>query len=197
MNYKISTYVLLTVLAAILIDACSGSGKEEDSATTSAQVEGKPTPSTRFSFLELTPALADSLKGKPMNRQSGALVSPRNARQDLKRLQDSIGIHCEPSDPRTIYGFTFGMEKFKAFADQVAQLDKESGNKLMGVRVFMALKYKKMKNDDQIYNDVFLVPLDEQGNDLYDIDNCKVKDLDVMNDGTVLNTSVPCPNRCD
>ncbi len=197
MNYKISTYVLLVVLAGFIIYACGDSGKTDDSGNTNGSVQSTPTPSTEFSYLELTPELAALLRGQRMDRSSGALVSPAEAREDLKRLQDSIGIKCDPAtDPRVIYGFTFGMNNFKAFADQVAELDKNSGNKLMGVRVYMSLKYKEISGKNQIYNDVFLVPLDEKGNDLFDIDPCKINAMGVLNNGPVLNTSVPCPNQC-
>jgi hypothetical protein len=200
MNYKISTYVLSALLAGVVIYSCGSSDKREDSKALLAQGDTSTvTPSTHFGYNVLTRELVDSLKGKkPSRDSSGSLVNSAVVRADLKVLQDSIGINCDfEKDPQVIYGFTFGMKAFNEFTKQLAVLDQQSGNKMMGVRVYLSLKTKKMKSDTQVYHDAFLVPLNAKGNDIYDIDRCKYGNKNALVNGdVVLNTSVPCPNQC-
>lgn len=202
MNYKISTYVLSAVLAGFIIYSCSSSDKREDAKALLAQGDTSTvTSSTHFGYNVLTQELVDSLKakGKKLSRNgSGALVNSAVARRDLQVLQDSIGIQCDSlKDPSVIYGFTFGMDAFNDFTKKLAALDQNSGNKMMGVRVYLSLKTKKMKNDTQVYHDAFIVPLNALGNDIYDINRCKYGNKKVLLNGdVVLNTSVPCPNQC-
>ena len=198
MNYKISTYVLLAILIGIVVYSCT-TDKSEGARTLSTQANAvSAPPSTRYAYNVLTPEMVDSLKGQKLSRdKSGALVNSAIARADLKVLQDSIGINCNPEDPQVIYGFTFGMKAFNEFTRELALLDQQSGQTMMGVRVYLSLKTKKMKNDKQFYQDVFIVPLDASGNDIYNIDPCKIDPNKAIVNGTVvLTTSVPCPNQC-
>ena len=191
MNYKISTYVLLAVLAGVVIYSCgSKDSANENGGATAA------TASPTFCYNELSQQLSDMLKKQKMDRNSGALVPSTAAKADLERLQAAWNINCSPDDPRVIYGFTFGMTKFAEFASKVADLDKSTGQSMIGVRVYLSLKEMDVSGKMEVYQDAFLVPLDSAGNDIYDIDRCKLETKDRASGDLVLNTSIPCPNQC-
>lgn len=187
MNYKISTYLLLALLIVSLVYISVRPGQSSAQLTTSAQ---QP-----FCYNELSEELSKLLKGQRMDRNTGELVHSDKAREDLERLQTTWKINCDSiRDPRVIYGFTFGMNEFKKFAQKTDSLDSVSARRMLGVRVYLSLKEMTVGTNKEVYQDVFLVPLDEKGNDLYDIDKCKKRKH--RNGGVVLNTSAPCPNMC-
>ena len=145
MNYKISTYVLLVVLAGVVIYSC---GKSSEGPTQTL-VELN-------SALILSDSLAEDLKalGRGLDRQSGELIKASDAKKKLKKYQTMMEIECSPSDPKVIYGYSFGMEKFLTFADSVKTLDSIYQHKLKGVRVYLSIAQKLVGGSPQFYQDV-------------------------------------------
>jgi hypothetical protein len=197
MNYKISTYFLLAVLTGVIVYSCGSKEGAPDlqantTDTTSTEEDNAQDCPCRTVLTKET----KELLAQPITRTTGNNVPSWQARTALARHRAHHQIDCDNTDPEYIYGFSFGVESFLNFADDVRSLDEAgTGKKLLGVRVYLS---RNMRGSQEI-PDAFLVPIGLDGYSIYDLDECKINKQDttkIRNGGTILNTSAPCPNQC-
>lgn len=189
MNYKITTYVLLVVLAGFIIYACQQPKDQALTAETQLPAEAQPDCPCQTIFPKSEKAVAGII-----TRTSGALIPSGDARELLRQFKQDFTIKCDDPDTKYIHGFSFGVEKFLEFSDAVRRLDGPSKN-LLGVRVYYA---RKKRTPGPNMPDVFLIPIGPDGRSIYDIDECTIpqKANEVRTGDVILNTSIPCPNQC-
>jgi hypothetical protein len=189
--YKISTYVLLTALVILFIYSCD---KRASPGAALQSASDEPNGSM------ISEDHADSLRREKPHRDTGERIDYATAWTHLDRYKLVHGIQCntDSPDPRQIYGYTFGMNKFKAFADELIRLDVSNPDSLLGVRIYLSTIAAKNPYTGRMENrnDLFLIPVGKSGRSVYPVDDCDLKESILADDGLILNTSMPCPNRC-
>lgn len=118
----------------------------------------------------------------------------------IREASDSLNQHLapipNPKDPNYIYGFTFGLNKFRQFIYQIDMYNSgqvREDAKIYGIRIY----YGKCKRKDPEYGtdsypDLILMPVLKDGSDLYKISDDDFLDVPV----NILSQSRPCPNQC-
>lgn len=188
--YKISTYGLLASLVVLFIYSCNRPGSPE--ATQS--------PSDEPIQPMISEDHADSLRRQKPHRDTGERIDYATAWSHLDRYKLVHGIECNEDnpDPRQIYGYTFGMNKFRAFVEEIIKLDTSYPDSLLGVRVYLSTVAARNPYTGRMENrdDLFLIPVGKSSKCVYPVDDCQLKNMISVDDGLILNTSMPCPNRC-
>ncbi len=121
----------------------------------------------------------------------GDPITQTTATTYVKNYRDAVN-----DDPATHnYGFVFGLAKIDAFRAEIEAYNAtpEAVKKIAGIRVFFGLTVPSTVSNptppDRAVDTVFLMPVLEDGTDLY-----KVHDLIV--NVSILGNPRPCPNEC-
>jgi hypothetical protein len=198
MNYKISTYVLSAMLIGTIIYSCKQDTNSSGALTTTA-VMGDDQDSTLLSL-----EYAKVLKKEKSTRTSGRTITQEEAWDILDLYKRDRGItDCNnPSqDPRRIYGFSFGMDSMKEYMERIFKIDQQHPDSLIGIRVYYAMRADRNPQTNRMERrpDIFFIPIGKSGKAIHQIDDCNMaKSLQTRtDDGTIFDTSVPCPNRCE
>lgn len=175
MNYKISTYVLLIILIALVSRLIYEDGVGQLSQNEQDQFK------------------ADV---KELNRDAGDLITPLKAKEALDRFATKKKRDIFYTWKKHSYGYFFGLNKIDEFRKVITKLDsiQPDNNKIIGVRVYKSMT---LKENNKKHYDVFMVPVTADGHNLPEIDTHQdIDSLNFTDEGTVLNASIPCPNQC-
>lgn len=205
MNYKISTYVLSAMLAGTIIYSCNQ--KSESSATTtndSGSSDALSATSIEADTSLMSMEYAKALMLEKPHRGSGQTIPLDDAWDILDVYKRDRGItDCKSPnpDPRRIYGFTFGMESIKEYMERIFKMDQQYPDSLLGIRVYYALRADTNPQTGRRERrpEIFLIPVGMSGKAIHPVDDCDLQKSTKtsINDGTIFDTSVPCPNRCE
>jgi hypothetical protein len=198
MKYQISTYVLLVILAGMIIYSCGNRDGSSGSTDLSVSAAGKDEGDDANLWV-ISQELAAELKARPYPKK--AKVSWKDAQKDLKKYKTEMGIDCDSNDPKNIYGFTFKLGSFLEFVEDVKKINTTHRDSIQGIRVYLSMKNDTIPGTNNLEQrmDIFLMPVDKNKKSIYPVDDCVYKEAKVLeeDDSVVLNTSVPCPNRCE
>jgi hypothetical protein len=203
MKYKISTYVLLVVLAGFIIYSCGddkkGGGTEENASDTTEVTEemiaGNPA--------AIDPALSVIFPKMVDPDSTGEFISQDSARKHSKRYRDHRNVnHQLKKEP---YGFGFGLNKLKELIRNIdaenAQMPTGDTSRITGVRIFLVRKHTTGKP----HMDMLIVPCKRSGYNYISIGDPNVGNPGVAklapapegDPNLLLNRSSPCPDMCD
>jgi len=193
--YKMATFVLsflVIVLSSILIN------------------EYFKAKSSEFSQEHLAYLDENKWTSKDFNSWSGSFISSSVAGDDLQRFKDNRPLFY--SLRKRAYGYTFGINMLESYIDKLQSFNAnlaDKGDSIAGIRIYRSKSLRAVveNGDDEQFDDVIMVPVLLNGETYYQdfdtdhrrsFDKEKFEDINqYTQDSLVLNTSWPCPNKCN
>jgi len=137
---------------------------------------------------------------RPMDPDQGDPIDTLKAAKKLaayKAIRDVDGTYDAKKD---IYGFAFGLNTIKELTTAIDKYNAaHPANSITGIRVYMGIS----STSTGPIPDAFLMPVLQSGHNLFDIDpdfgKEKLAPKEMVFDADappIVNTSAPCPNRC-
>lgn len=189
MNYKITTAVLALALVVALAYIIRMSPSKENLV----QAKTKFVPVDSSDLKELCAV-------RKIDTLAGEIIDVEKAKASLRAYKEYMRFMFADYNPqRDIYGFSFGLKKIDDLVKGIRKYNKKNPTApIVGLRVYMG----RAADINTIIPDVMLMPILHTGDNLYDIDpdfesTTKANRQVNVDDPGVLNTSVPCPNRCN
>lgn len=206
MNYKISTYVLAAILAAVTFSKCS-EGKQdeqENSASASGTFEGSDSLDEGLDSL----FSADDFRKIDPDLTSDFINfdSTQKQTERYRKHRDSNGNGALKREP---YGFGFGLNKVKRLIQiyENANQTLPADSAITGIRIYMTHRWTDLGpgRGKRKHIDLVMVPAMRSGRNLIPIgdpENGKkmtdrlIDKKSLSTETPFLNTSAPCPNLC-
>lgn len=192
MNYKISTLLLAIGLIVSLFTLKRTMDSNKQALTNAKSI-----------FVPLDATAAKTLCAKrPMTSSSGEFIKSADAGKKLKAYKDYMTfVNTGYQAKDDVYGFAFGINRIDELITQIKDYNKTfSPDSITGIRIYMA----RAAIGATMVQDAFIIPALKNGDNFYNIDpdfeptNVLWKQpTGAFSSPSILNTSVPCPNRCN
>jgi hypothetical protein len=149
--------------------------------------------------------LIDSLCQTQIDQNSGEFISVDAAYGKLDLYKTFKRKANSAYDPKKdIYGFVFGLDKVKQLIAKIDTINKHHPDSLVAIRIYFGRSRGSGKGE---VPDIFVLPVDKNHNNMYPVDDdsktlgaasaYKSKNAKMLDEVAILNTSVPCPNKCN
>lgn len=141
-----------------------------------------------------------SSQAEPIHHTTGEFITPEEAALKLADYKAWRKAQDPAYDPKAdVYGFVFGLDRMKELLERVEEINLHYPDSIVAIRVYQARK--SVPGTKYGISDVFLVPVDSRGKNIFPID----PDFDGITsprlkspagDGLILNKASPCPFDC-